>query len=287
MALCDVCGRREAVYFRSYSGQKLCGVCLRRTLERAVRRAVGESGGIPPRSRVVVPISFTAPHASIALVDVASRVERRFGSEIIVLRPREVEVEGSVISEGSYVGVVELSVEPPREATLNECLRFDVAWSAKAASSLGGDSVLTPFTLTDRILAALDALISGEAWLISDSAISRRVGRVRVIHAFGTIEGETVAAYTARLGSTAWSPCRVLSPSKKVFYSIAYRRPELEYSSVKTLSRLLSLAWRGGVCESCGGYTPGSEERLCPVCSKLRPAERVKLDRYRQSSSQV
>lgn len=275
--LCDACRRREAVYIRTYSGQKLCIICLRRTLERAVRRAVSEAGGLPPRSSIVVPITFTAPHLSMALVDVASRVERRFGSKIIALLPSEVEVHKIDVLEGSGVEVIHLDVKPPGEATLNECLRFDAAWSAHIAAAIGADAVFLPVTLTDRILAVLDSLILGETWMMSDSLISRRVGSVRVIHAFGIIEGETVAAYAARIGAVAWSPCRVRSPSKKVFYSIAYRRPELEYSAFKTISKLSEAARRGGDCSVCGGLASGEETTVCPICEKLRPLDRIRF----------
>ncbi|GAB6147872.1 hypothetical protein [Stetteria hydrogenophila] len=280
MALCSVCRRREAFYLRTYSGQRLCAACLRRTLERALRRSISEAGGLPPRSRVVVPVSFTSPHLSLALLDVAVRVERRFGSEVVGVVPREVEVEpegASLPGEQGLSRLVRVSVPPPEEATLSECIRFDSAWSARVAESLGGNAVLLPLTLTDRVLAMLDSLILGEAWLASESLLSRSVGGVRVIHAFGTIEGEAVAAYAARMEVRAWSPCRVASPSKKVLYSVAYRRPELEYSALKTISRLAQLAGGFGVCRYCGGFTAGGGASVCPVCERLRPAERVRL----------
>ncbi len=278
VALCDACKRREAVYLRTYSGQKLCKTCLRRTLERAVRRAVSEAGGLPPRSRIVIPVTFTAPHLSLALLDVAARVERRFGSEIVALVPNEVEVFNLSLLNDIGVRVMRLSVSPPKEASLSECLRFDVAWSAHVASSIGGNAVLLPITLTDRILATLDSIILGMAWLVPDSIISRNVGSVKIIHAFGTIEGETVAAYVAGMGIEAWSPCKVRSPSKKIFYSIAYKRPELEYSALKTISKLSKLARRGRTCKMCGGPIFGKGgESVCSICERLKPTERINL----------
>jgi len=278
VALCDACKRREAVYLRTYSGQKLCKACLRRTLERAVRKAVSEAGGLPPRSRIVIPVIFTAPHLSLALLDVAAKVERRFGSEIIALVPDEIEIFNPSLLNDIGVNVIRLSVSPPKDASLSECLRFDVAWSAHVASSIGANAVLLPITLTDRILVALDSLIHGRVWLISDSIISRNVSTVKVVYAFGTIEGETAAAYVAiaRMGMAAWSPCKVRSPSKRVFYSVAYKRPELEYSAFKTISKLSKLARHGVTCNICGGLTfSRGGESVCPICERLKPTKRI------------
>ena len=263
--VCSVCRRRPAVYKRTYSGQLLCPRCLARSLEKAVRASVGRAGGIRPGSRAAVPLSFSAPHYSLALARLAARVERRFNVELVVLAPRAVEVEAGA-PQG--VEIVWVDVEPPRgvECDSTCCWRFDSAWAAREALQRKIEYVLLPVTLTDRIIIALEALISGQpCHLAGFEPGYEHPSGVRVVKAFSTVEGEAVSAYVAVEGIRAWAPCAPRSPAKTVLYSIARGRPELEYSFEKALG---PVAWAEscGRCRVCGWPAAGD---TCPYCRML------------------
>ena len=273
-ALCDVCRRRPAVYYRTYSGQRLCLPCLRRSLERAVRRSIGEAGGLRPGSTVAVAARLSSPHLGGALAEIAARVESRFNSRVVLMVPGSAALEGPA----SGLEVVEVGVEPPEGPVgFAGCLRFESAWASLHASRLGADVVLLPVTLTDRILTALEALMRGEWWALGDYLVKRGPARgAPVVYAPSAVEGEALAAYAAARGWRGWAACRPAQDSRIVFYSVARGRPELEYSTVKTLGRLAAEAASRapGLCPWCGGPTPSPGP--CPSCSRLRPWARVR-----------
>jgi hypothetical protein len=118
-------------------------------------------------------------------------------------------------------------------------------------------------TLTDRIIVAVEELLEGDECGVGgfEPGFTHPAG-IRVVKAFSSIEGEAVSAYAAARGLLAWPPCRVRSPAKRVLYSVMRGRPELEYSSAKTLLALAS--WGScGRCRVCGWP---SREPVCRHC---------------------
>ncbi len=270
---CDVCRRRPAVYYRRYSGQRLCLPCLRRSLEKALRRSIGEAGGLRPGSTVAVAARLSAPHLGGALAELAARVESTFNVRVILMMPEQASLEGPTPG----FDVASVRVDPPGNGVgLVECLRFEAAWASLHALRLGADAALLPVTITDRILAGLEALVQGWWWALADYSVRRepRAG-VPVIYAPSTVEGEALAAYAAARGWRGWAACRPRGASRPVFYSVAQGRPELEYSTVKTLGRLAAEASgrAPGECPWCGGASP--EPGACPACSRTKPWLRV------------
>lgn len=273
--VCSVCRRRPAVYYRTYSGELLCRRCLLRALARSVKKQAGVSGVFRPRMRVLVPASLWAPHLGLALAAALAEATRKLDVNIHLAIPVgekwsvNVGWEALIRLKGMGVGAfwrarLELSGGLPR--TLRGCMRLDRAWTAIAARELGADAVGLPVTRTVAILALLDALLSGEAWGVSDALDDAvYVGDVPEAPLFYNVESEAAAALAAAYGLYAWPPCKPRSLGTKAFGSIARGRPELEFSVHKTLRLIADSAGaRYGYCPSCGGLSPG--EGLCPYC---------------------
>ena len=254
--LCSVCRRRPSVYKRTYSGEYLCPSCLRRALEKAVRRSLGGHGLLKPGMRLLVPATLSSPLWSMVLVEVLSRVEKRYGSKVIFAVPNSLEgLELNKIEHSNVepVGVRVIPENPPEAPDPIACWRYDRRWALRVARSLEANAVIMPLTRTDLNLIMIEALLRGEPEALSEARPVLHWTEPPVISGLWRAEGELVAAYAAVNGLEAPSGCTPrLVDAKDLFYSIARGRPELEYSTSKTMS-LLSKAETIRACRECGG----------------------------------
>ena len=265
MAVCSVCKKRPAVYYRRFSGDRLCMPCLRKQLLKAVKKSLGAPGLLKPRQVVGVLISPIAPLHSIALADLVYRVEKSYGSTIKILHMDNVELSEDTQRLVSRLGEV-IRVEAPRvkEAGLVECMRLDRGLAGAAARMHGVNAVILPYTRSHLAMAGLEALL-GEWWYWSE-ALDRWSGLVPMIAGLSSIEAEAASAYSFLIGADAVPRCRVNLAAGRLFKRVASNRPELVYSSSKTIDLLAGASGRRGtICRICGGY---SSAQVCSVCSR-------------------
>ncbi len=268
--LCTACRRRPAIYKRTYSGDLLCSSCLERALERAVRRSLGETGLLRPRTRLLVPITLSMPGESIALARIVPRVERSYGSETIIAAPASLDIPESLIPKGpgTSMAIINLEVETPDRRDPIACARLERRWALEAARRLGAHAAIMPYTRTDLALLLLHAVLSGNPHAVSEALPYMPWTSPPLVTGFHRAEGEIVAAYKASRGITVEPACIPdLSLAKLVFYSIAGRRPELEFSFLKSLD-LLASPQGASKCTMCGGYTGSGP--VCEYCSHTR-----------------
>ena len=272
-----MCKRRRPCYKRTYSGDLLCEVCLERALLKAVKRAVGRYKVLEPRSRVLVPITYTAPHLSAALALVITKLEAKFSTEVIIARPKDIaldEVKGWP-PEGSKEVLVDVIKDGVKTNSPSACIRFDRRWSLSLARELGVKAVALPFSRTDLIILSLNALLVEGIEALSESLDLIEVDGVKFFSAFSAVEGEIVSAYVATRSLWFYSDfCEYEVPARKVFFSVAGRRPELEFSRDKTLVPIQrKVAERLHRCKLCGGFV--REGELCSYCSSARVEVRI------------
>jgi uncharacterized protein (TIGR00269 family) len=74
--LCTLCGRYDAVYGRSYSGENLCGRCFCKTVEERVRKTVAKYEMLGPKDRIMVAVS--GGKDSVTLLHILAKIERIF-----------------------------------------------------------------------------------------------------------------------------------------------------------------------------------------------------------------
>ena len=267
---CSVCGKREAVYRRDYSGQNLCPICLGRTIERSIRKSIAEARVLSPGDTILLPITLSVPYYSQVLALLLPGLEKRHGSKVVVAVPTALGVgTGAVASRGD---VVEVDVPSPRayENPL-DCIRYDRSWSLYYARKLGADAVAFPLTRTHLTLIDLEAVLQGRPEAISDSLLVVD-SRPPVFNPLAGVEAETVAAYGIVRGVEPLdTPCRPVWASKYVYRSVARGRPELAFSMGKVSPRLAGLASRSMTrCRVCGGASPGP---VCPSCKRTGALE--------------
>ncbi|MCE4608537.1 MAG: hypothetical protein F7B61_06245 [Caldisphaeraceae archaeon] len=268
MALCSVCGKRQAVYHHTYSGKNLCIKCLSNMIERSVKRGINKTKALKYDSRIIIPIVHFSPSSSIVLANMVSRIERKFNTTILVLIPEVYnyndiyqKLERSNIES---IARVKVNASIKGSLSLEECIRLERAWILKIADELGYDVIMLPITRTDISLMLLDLLLNGKKEYLSEVLDIDYIKGIKVLYPFSSIEGEALASYEAISGSYVEPFCNVKMKTKKIFYSVAGFRPELDFGSARIIPSIPNLEF--GRCEICGGF---SEKKTCELCEKL------------------
>ncbi len=81
MTVCILCGKKDAVFGRSYSGEKLCGRCFCKTVEDKVRRTISKYEMLEPKDRIMVAVS--GGKDSVTLLHILSKIESAFPNVVL------------------------------------------------------------------------------------------------------------------------------------------------------------------------------------------------------------
>ncbi len=81
MSLCTLCRKKDAVFGRTYSGEKLCRRCFCKTLEDKVRKAISKYEMLVPNDRIMVAIS--GGKDSVTLLHILTKIERAFPAVVL------------------------------------------------------------------------------------------------------------------------------------------------------------------------------------------------------------
>jgi hypothetical protein len=83
--LCTSCSRRQAVYLRRHSGERLCLGCLYRSIVKEIKRAFSTFGRVGPGLRVGVLVPETLALEGALLLKLLSDVEERYSGLAIAV----------------------------------------------------------------------------------------------------------------------------------------------------------------------------------------------------------
>lgn len=76
MTTCTSCKSRDAIFMRPYSGEKLCGRCFKKSIERKVQATISRYDMLKPDD--VVAIAVSGGKDSISLLHILTKIERNF-----------------------------------------------------------------------------------------------------------------------------------------------------------------------------------------------------------------
>jgi len=76
MSLCALCERKDAVFMRPYSGERLCRRCFLRSIEDKVRTTISRYEMLKPKDKTMVAVS--GGKDSVTLLHILAKIERAF-----------------------------------------------------------------------------------------------------------------------------------------------------------------------------------------------------------------
>ncbi|MEM3006414.1 MAG: TIGR00269 family protein [Candidatus Bathyarchaeia archaeon] len=300
---CTICGRRPSIYYRPYSGERLCSSCLTESVKEKVQRtisrfemfehnnriAVAVSGGKDSLNllHILVDIERHYPRAELIAVSIdegicgyrdealeyARRACRTLGIEHLVLSFRELfgltldeivdKTAGRELKPCSYCGVL-------RRRALN-----------MAAKIVEADRLATAHTLDDMAQTALLNIMRGDLKLLASNHPSGRKlpGFVRRVKPYCEVPERESAllAYLKgiefQIHRCPYSEEAMRSDVRSFLNQMEARRPGTLYiiyrTSLELASRLGIDAELLGVCSVCGEPTSGGICRVCRLLTEI------------------
>jgi uncharacterized protein (TIGR00269 family) len=303
VSVCDVCKRREAFYFRPYSGMRLCRKCFAESIEDKTRATIAKYNMFSFDDRIAVAVS--GGKDSVSLLHVLVMVERRYPkAELVAITVdegirgyrdealkiaaencKELGVEHRIVSFRKLFGrKFDQMVKRVRRgdiANLTPCAYCGVLRRKAlnlAAREVGADKLATGHTLDDETQTILLNIFHGDVLRIAkekpltDWVHSKLVRRIKP---FCEVPERETALYAFVKGIRFQSaPCPYASEAlrndaRAILNGLEEKHPGIMFSIFKSIERirpaLEEMAKNEGLkeCVECGEPTT---ERVCRTC---------------------
>ena len=307
VAVCTVCRRREAFFFRPYSGEKLCIKCFAKSVEEKVRVTIAKYKMFEFDDRIAVAVS--GGKDSVSLLHVLAKIERSYPKtslvavtvdegikgyrdealEIAVENCKKLGIEHHVVSFKKLYGYrldeIVKSLKQKGESGLTPCAYCGVLRRKAlniAARSLKADKLATAHMLDDETQTILLNIFHGDVLRIArekpvtDEAHPKLVRKVKPFCEIP--EKETALyAYVKKIKFQS-KPCPYASEALRNDVRLMLNRMEEKHAGIKfTIFKsiekirpaLEDIASKEGLmeCSECGEPT---SERICKTCQMLK-----------------
>jgi len=303
--ICTACKRREAVYFRPYSGERLCKKCFIESIEEKTRAtiskyemfefddriAVGVSGGKDSTSLLYVleKIEREFPKSTLVAVTVDEGIKGYRDEALKIARKNceKLNVEHHVVSFKELFGykldeIVELMKK--REAELSPCAYCGVLRRRAlniAAREVDADKLATAHSLDDEVQTILINILHGDPLRLARAKpVTEEVHEklVRRVKPFCEIPEREIAfyAYLKNIEFQSfpcpYAPQALRSEIRIILNRLEERHPGMKYTIFRSIERirpaLEGLAEKElKECKICGEPTTGE---ICKVCELLQ-----------------
>ena len=304
--VCTVCRSREAFFFRSYSGERLCRGCFCRSIEDKARATIAEYEMLKFDDRIAVAVS--GGKDSLSLLHILTRLERNHPRSSLVA----VTVDEGI--RGYRDEALKIAVETCRKLktehftvsfkelfgfTLDEIVKRQKQGASRSITPCGycgvlrrkalnlaarkadADKLATAHTLDDETQTILLNMFHGDVWrLAKEKPVTDEVHPklVRRIKPFCEIpERETALyAYVRKINFQS-RPCPYASEAlrndvRTMLNRIEEKHPGTKFTIFNSMEKLRPAieesARKEGLaeCEKCGEPTT---ERVCRTCQML------------------
>jgi uncharacterized protein (TIGR00269 family) len=307
VAVCNVCKRREAFFFRPYSGEKLCRKCFAKSIEEKVRTTIAKYKMFEFDDRIAVAVS--GGKDSVSLLHILAKIERGYPKTSLVAvtvdegikgyrdealkiaaeNCQKLGVEHHVVSFKELYGYrldeIVKSLKQKSESGLTPCAYCGVLRRKAlntAARSLKADKLATAHTLDDETQTILLNIFHGDVLRIArekpvtDEAHPKLVQKVKP---FCEIPEKETALYAyVRKIKFQSMPCPYASGALRNDVRLMLNRMEEKHAGIKftifkSIERirpaLEDVASKEGLreCDECGEPTT---ERICKTCQMLK-----------------
>ena len=307
---CSLCGKREAVYFRPYSGESLCRLCFIRSIERKVRRTISKYGMFNPDDRIALALS--GGKDSLSLLHLLHKIEKNFPkAELYAITVNEgiegyrdeavehaaeacrrLNVKHVVVSFRELFGytldeIVKASrrlENAPAPCTYCGVLRRRAL--NLAAGKLEATKIATAHNLDDEVQTFILNLLHGDVYKLGrlDPEAPEAEGFIPRVKPFREIPEAETAFYAYLTGvrfqskACPYAGTALRGEVRWLLNRLEARHPGIKFTLYHSFEKLKPLV-RSGVkaeiyrCERCG---EPSSKPLCEVCSLLSELEKAR-----------
>ncbi|MEM2937577.1 MAG: TIGR00269 family protein [Candidatus Bathyarchaeia archaeon] len=306
-ATCTICKRREAFFFRPYSGEKLCRRCFVESIEDKVRVTIAKYGMLEFNDRIAVAVS--GGKDSVSLLHVLAKIERGYPKaslvavsvdegikgyrdealKIAAVNCKKLGIRHHIISFKELYGFtldeIVNALKVKGESELTSCAYCGVL-RRKAlniiARKVGADKLATAHTLDDEVQTILLNILHGDVLRIArEKPVTDETNPklVRRIKPFCEIpEKETALfAYVKKIRFQS-VPCPYASEAMRNDIRLFLNRMEEKHAGIKFTifnsaekirQALEKIAGKESLreCSRCG--EPSTQE-LCKACQMLQ-----------------
>ena len=306
MVICSVCKVREAVYFRPYSGERLCRSCFCESIKERVRRTISRYEMFEYDSRIAFGVS--GGKDSLSLLHIIAKIEEDFPRAELIAITVDEGIRGyrdeavRLAEEGCRALGVELRVLSFKDIfgyTLDEIADRTNGGSRtpcsfcgvlrrralnSAARKIGADRLVTAHNLDDMAQTVLLNILRGDHRRLAllDPAgedVSERF--VRRVKPYCEVPERESALYAYLIGIRFQSkPCPYAATAmrndmRNFLNRMEVKRPGTKFIVFRSIQRILPLLKREtellGFCPICGEPTTGE---ICRTCGMLQILEK-------------
>lgn len=307
MVKCSFCERREAVFVRTYSGEKLCKRCFCKSVEERVRASIAEYDMFGFDDRIMIAVS--GGKDSLGLLHVLARIEKKFPKASLLAVSVDEGIKGyrdealkiaadncdvlrvkhRVLSFRSLFGlsldeVVQKSRELKGEKRLGACAYCGVLRRRVldlAAKKFEADVIALGHNLDDVVQTYLLNVVHGDVWRFTRfGAISAESGGrfVRRVRPFCLVPEKETAFYAHMKGIKFQTvPCpyageALRNDTRYWLNSLEQRHAGSLFTLFRSFEKIGKAMERNekefGVCRRCG--EPCAEDAgICMACRFL------------------
>jgi uncharacterized protein (TIGR00269 family) len=308
--VCDVCRRREAFFFRAYSGVSLCRRCFVKSVEEKVRSTIVKYGMFEFDDRIAVAVS--GGKDSVGLLHVLTGLERKYPRAHLVAVTVDEGIKGyrdealEIASENcKQLGLehVVLSFEKLFGCGFDEMVErlkrkgyegeTPCAWCGVlrrralnvAARSIEANKLATAHTLDDEVQTILLNILHGDVLRVArekpvtDDVHPRLVQRIKPFCEVPEME-TSLYAYLRQVRFQS-RPCPYASEALRndarlMLNRMEEKHPGIKFTVFKSIEKirpaLENMARNEGLgeCAECGEPTT---EEVCRTCQMLKQIE--------------
>ncbi len=304
MTACTLCRRREAFFFRPYSGERLCRRCFCLSIERKVKTTISKYGMFEPDDRIAVAVS--GGKDSLSLLHILSKIEKIFPKatltavivdegisgyrdEAMRIAKRNCEVLNvghlAVSFKELYDYNLDEIVKMTEDTKLTPCSycgilrRRAINTGAKLA---GADKVATAHNLDDETQTALLNIIHGDPLrVIRVKPVLKPIhsGLIQRVKPMCAIPEREIAlyAYVKKIEFQS-VPCPYAGSAlrndvRNMLNRLEEKHPGMKYTIYRSIEKIRTLLEEKELkialsdCEECGEPTVG---KICQTCKILR-----------------
>ena len=307
VAMCTVCKRREAFFFRPYSGEKLCRKCFAKSVEEKVRATIAKYKMLEFDDRIAVAVS--GGKDSVSLLRILAKMERDYPKTSLVAvtvdegikgyrdealkiaaeNCQKLGIEHHMVSFKELYGYrldeIVKSLKQKGDSRLSPCAYCGVL-RRKAlnitARSLKADKLATAHTLDDETQTILLNIFHGDVLRIArEKPVTNEAHPklVQKVKPFCEIPEKETALYAyVRKIKFQSRPCPYASEALRNDVRIMLNRMEEKHSGIKfTIFKsiekirpaLEELAKKEGLRE-CSECEEPTTAKVCKTCQMLR-----------------